>query len=93
MRSLVEQYSKANDVVVDCFSGGGVTLFESLSTNRKAIVADINPLAWFITDCQTTDVNLEEYEQQMIGIRKEFSMYTDEYFSTECRLTGRYGGS
>ena len=33
MRALIEHYSKENDLVVDCFSGGGVTLFLNKLTN------------------------------------------------------------
>jgi len=59
-RSLVEHYTKPNDIVLDVFCGGGVTIFESLAVNRKVIGVDLNPLATFITEMQVKKVNTTE---------------------------------
>jgi putative DNA methylase len=88
MRALIEHYSKENDLVVDCFSGGGVTLFEGLSTRRKVIAVDVNPLACFVTDCQTTYTDLQVYDQTMKEIRKKFLSQTGLHYTTLCRTTG-----
>lgn len=61
---LVEHYTDKGDIVLDCFCGGGVTVFESLALDRKVVGVDINPLATFITQMQIQQVNtasLQEY--------------------------------
>lgn len=55
---LVEHYSKKGDIILDCFCGGGVTIFESLALDRKVIGVDINPLATFITEMQIQQVDI-----------------------------------
>ncbi|WP_117148895.1 DNA methyltransferase [Paraliobacillus zengyii] len=62
-QNLIEHYTSENEVVLDVFCGGGVTVFESLSLNRKAIGVDINPLATFITEMQVKHVSIEELEE------------------------------
>lgn len=60
---LVEHYSKKGDIILDCFCGGGVTIFESLALDRKVVGVDINPLATFITEMQIQQVNTEELSE------------------------------
>lgn len=45
---LVNVFSKENEIVLDPFCGGGVTIYEGLKQNRKVIGCDINPLSIFI---------------------------------------------
>lgn len=73
-RKLVEHYTDKGDIVLDCFCGGGVTVFESLATDRKAVGVDINPLATFITEMQIQQVDLKilrEYYNKFIHICEE----------------------
>ncbi len=58
-RHLIDHYSKENDIILDCFCGGGVTIFESLAIKRKAIGVDLNPLATFITEMQIQKVDIK----------------------------------
>ncbi|MCJ0953137.1 DNA methyltransferase [Mammaliicoccus sciuri] len=78
-RSLIEHYTKPNDIVLDVFCGGGVTLFESLATNRKAIGVDLNPLATFITEMQVKQVNVLELREFLYSfindIKKEYGFF------------------
>ncbi|NFN85904.1 hypothetical protein FDF31_04550 [Clostridium sporogenes] len=62
-RNLIEYYSHENDVILDCFCGGGVTVFESLSLNRRVVGVDINPLATFITEMQVKQVNIDNLKE------------------------------
>lgn len=59
-RNLVQHYTKEGDIVLDCFCGGGVTVFESLALDRKVVGVDINPLATFITEMQIQQVDMEQ---------------------------------
>ena len=56
--NLVKHYTEKGDIVLDCFCGGGVTIFESLKLDRKVIGVDLNPLAAFITEMQVKQVDI-----------------------------------
>jgi len=45
----IESYSSRGDVVLDPFVGGGTTVIEAMRLGRRAVGADINQLALFIT--------------------------------------------
>ncbi len=79
-RRLVEHYTEKGNIILDCFCGGGVTVFEGLALDRKVVGVDINPLATFITEMQIQQVETE-------ALSKYF-----ERFLKECRqeLTGLY---
>ena len=49
IRDFILKYSKEHEIVVDPFCGSGISITESVFTNRKAIGIDINPSAIFIT--------------------------------------------
>lgn len=51
-RHIIKHYTNKGDIILDCFCGGGVTIFESVALGRKPIGIDINPLATFITRMQ-----------------------------------------
>ena len=56
-RSAIEAFSKPGDVVLDPFVGGGTTAVEAVLAGRRALVADLNPLATFVTRAKTTPLN------------------------------------
>lgn len=87
-RHLIETYTKEGDVVLDCFCGGGVTLVEGLATNRKVIAVDANPLATFVTDCQTTPIDIRRYEEIMDEIEFQMRNIVGGYYSTKSRESG-----
>jgi putative DNA methylase len=45
---LVQNFSKENEIVLDPFCGGGVTIYESIRKGRKVIGCDLNPLSIFV---------------------------------------------
>lgn len=61
--NLIEHYTDENDVILDVFCGGGVSIFEGLALNRKCIGVDLNPLATFITEMEVMNVDLELLEE------------------------------
>ncbi|MCY3413761.1 MAG: hypothetical protein INQ03_19110 [Candidatus Heimdallarchaeota archaeon] len=50
IRGLIEEYTEQDEIVLDPFSGSGVSITEALFSGRKAVGIDINPAAIFITD-------------------------------------------
>lgn len=47
---LIDSFSEENEIVLDPFCGGGVSVYEGLRKNRKVIGCDINPLSIFIVE-------------------------------------------
>ena len=76
--NLIEHYSEKGDIVLDCFCGGGVTIFEGLALDRKVIGVDINPLATFITEMQIQQVDTD-------SLSKYFKNFLEE-----CKLEFSY---
>jgi len=79
--ALIEHYTNENDIVLDVFCGGGTTIFEALSINRKAIGVDLNPLSTFITKMQISQIDLNilsKYLNEFLEeIRAEYSFFYD----------------
>ncbi len=48
-KESIEEHTKPSDIVLDPFSGRGTTLLEALLGERKAIAADINPVAYCVS--------------------------------------------
>lgn len=87
-RSLIEAYTQPGNIVLDCFCGGGVTLFEGLASGRKVVAVDVNPLATFISDCQTTVVPLAEYSKITGEVLTDVQHLTEQFYTTHCRECG-----
>ncbi|MCO5442405.1 DNA methyltransferase [Enterococcus faecium] len=77
--NLVKHYTKENDLVLDVFCGGGVTVFESVKENRRAIGVDLNPLASFITEMQMKQVDLTALEKFFDKFLESVSYLNDYY--------------
>lgn len=45
---LVLNFSKQNEIILDPFCGGGVTVYEGIRKGRKVIGCDLNPLSVFV---------------------------------------------
>src|SRR5579859_2123815 len=60
-RALIQNFSSANDYVLDPFMGGGTAVVEALACGRNVIGLDINAIANFITRVKTTP--LSEYDE------------------------------
>lgn len=83
-QNIIEHYSNEGDVVLDCFCGGGVTIYESVASGRVPIGVDINPLATFITKMQIYDGNLKDtgdlITEFVSSIRKKYlDLYRVEF--------------
>ncbi len=62
-QQLVEKLSRDNDIVLDPFCGGGVTIYEGVKIGRRMIGFDLNPLSIFIVENMIkNDISLENFE-------------------------------
>ncbi|MBK0009718.1 DNA adenine methylase [Bacillus sp. S35] len=86
-RNLIDHYTDSQDIVLDVFCGGGVTIFESLYLERKVIGVDLNPLATLITEMQIKKIDIEKVDRMM----KEFLKTLEEKygFFYEMSLAGK----
>ncbi len=64
IRDFILKYSKENEIVLDPFCGSGISITESIFTNRKAVGIDINPSAIFITREMLTKVSSKELSNE-----------------------------
>jgi DNA modification methylase len=55
-RAVIEHYVPESGVILDCFAGGGVTLIEGLTANRRVISVDINPIASLVQQAQVLEI-------------------------------------
>ena len=56
-RHLIENYTKKQELVIDCMCGSGTTGVECLHLERKGFMSDINPLAILLTKVKTTRID------------------------------------
>jgi len=52
-RAAISVFSQKDDLILDPFVGGGTTAVEALVSGRRSLVADLNPLATFVTRVKT----------------------------------------
>lgn len=73
VQSLLEMYSKKNDVVLDPFGGCGTTLVESKLRGRKGISIDLNRVAVLITRAKMYSIAPELLEKKNEQLLKRIS--------------------
>lgn len=88
IKYYLEHYTEINDVVLDGFSGSGMTGVAAQSLGRKAILSDLSPVASFITYNYNKSINYEEFELKASQILKELEeeygwMYETNHFLEE----------
>ena len=55
----IEHYSNKGDLVLDPFSGSGVTAIEAVRLGRKGIAVDLDPISTFITRITASPIDLK----------------------------------
>ena len=60
VREAIKAFSKAGDLIIDPFVGGGTTLVEAVMLNRHCVGLDISSLATFIANTKITRLTLKE---------------------------------
>ena len=83
--ALIERHSKKGDLVLDPFTGGGVTLVEGAARGRRVVGFDVNPLATFITRMELERIDLERLDVAAKEVLDEFNAVERRYFWTACR--------
>lgn len=60
IRDLIKKNSKEGDLIIDPFLGSGISIIESVTSNRRAIGVDINPASVFITRQLLSQIDEEQ---------------------------------
>lgn len=86
VRRYIEQFTTEGEVVLDPFSGSGVTACESLITKRKFIGVDINPIAVLLTKLTcVSPISLETITSYYDMVNDNVSETIKQLYSTQCR--------
>lgn len=80
IRKYISKYSNHGDIVLDPFSGSGISVLESIFTDRKAIGIDINPAAVFITKQMLRKVPIELVEREFKRILMDVKPEIDSFY-------------
>ena len=77
---LISSFTDENDIVVDPFCGGGVTIYEGLRLHRRVVGFDLNPLSTFIVRNMVLTGGLDEVFYARVSELKEYLHFlTDNY--------------
>ena len=90
VREYIEHYSSEGDIVLDPFSGSGVTAIEALKAKRKAISTDLDPMSTFITKMTINHVNLEEFQKAFDSLKKNLQNKINSLYETICPKCGAH---
>ncbi len=80
----IAHYAKEGEVVLDPFSGSGVTAIEAIKLGRKAVATDLNPVSAFITRCTAMPIDLRKFEDAFNAIEGNIRPLADELYETKC---------
>lgn len=83
VRNFILRYSKENDIVLDPFCGSGISITESVFTNRKAFGIDINPAAIFITEQMLAKLTIEELKEQFKQLEDTCKNRINSFYSVQ----------
>jgi len=68
----IKNFSQKGDLVLDPFSGSGITGTEALMNGRRSINIDLNPMAVFINKALIAPVNTNEFSETFAKIKAEY---------------------
>ena len=70
---LIENFASKDSVILDPFSGSGVTLLQASEHDIKSIGFDINPIALLISIAKTKNYDIVMLEQEIEKIKQNIS--------------------
>lgn len=61
IQQYIEYYTKEGDVVLDCFSGSGMTGIAAQKSKRKSILLDLSPIASYLSYNYNTSIRSDRF--------------------------------
>jgi len=89
--NYIETYSRPDEVVLDPFSGSGVTPIEALKSGRKAIAIDLDPMSVFITRMTGIKINMNAFSDAFRRIKEKVKNQIYDLYKTRCNSCGNVG--
>ena len=85
----IEHYSKKGEIVLDPFSGSGVTAIEAVKHGRKAVAIDLDPISTFITRMTLIPIDLNAFKKTFEQIKLDIKDEIKGLYSVECPKCGK----
>ena len=82
---FIKTYSKESDIIMDPFSGSGVTALEALKVGRRVIAVDLNPIATEILRLTIQYVEPLKLQQAYERVEKQVKETISSFYLVECR--------
>ena len=82
IRQYIEHYTKPGDLILDVFSGSGMSGIAAHKSNRKAILCDLSPIASFLTHNYSSSADPFDFNNVAIEIINNVKKKTDYLFYT-----------
>ncbi|SDH53867.1 DNA methylase [Pedobacter terrae] len=76
---LIDTYSDENEIILDPFCGGGVTIYEGLAKGRRPIGFDLNPLSIFVVGNMVKQI---DDEIEFANIFHQIAEYLDKLYGS-----------
>jgi hypothetical protein len=84
----IKRYSREGEIVLDPFSGSGVTAIEAIKHGRKGIAIDLNPVASFITQHTAMPADIDSIKSVFARIKKVCEEKIEALYETTCKKCG-----
>lgn len=88
IEEYIKHYSYEDEIVLDPFSGSGVTAIEALVLGRKAIAIDLNPMSAFMTEMIAKPVDIDELKDTYGIIKRNVRNKIRALYATTCKKCG-----
>ena len=82
IKQYIEYYTKPGDIILDVFSGSGMSGIAAHKSKRKAILCDLSPIASFLTHNYSSSADPFDFHNTGIEIINKIKEKTDYLFYT-----------